>query len=110
MPTVPTTPAPTTPKATVSQSNAVKKAQSYLRSSSFSRSGLIEQLLYEGFSAEQSEFGISGVTVDWNEQAAKKARSYLNSSAFSRSGLIEQLLYVGFSQAQAEYVVNSVGL
>jgi hypothetical protein len=67
-------------------------------------------LEYEGFSSAQAEFGVNGVTVDWNEQAAKSAQSYLDYSAFSRSGLIGQLLYEGFTQAQAEYGVNSVGL
>lgn len=40
---------------------AAKKAQSYLDYTSFSREGLIEQLIYEGFSAEQAEYGVSAV-------------------------------------------------
>ena len=40
---------------------AVAKAKSYLEYSAFSREGLIEQLLYEGFSAEEAEFGVSSV-------------------------------------------------
>jgi hypothetical protein len=38
---------------------AVLKAQSYLRTSSFSRSGLIKQLEYEGFTNEQAIFGVN---------------------------------------------------
>jgi hypothetical protein len=38
---------------------AAKKAASYLEYSSFSRSGLIEQLAFEGFSREQAEHGVS---------------------------------------------------
>jgi flagellar biosynthesis GTPase FlhF len=38
---------------------AAQKAADYLAYSSFSRSGLISQLLYEGFTAEQAEYGVS---------------------------------------------------
>ena len=37
---------------------AAKKAKSYLRSSAFSRSGLIEQLEYEGFTHSQALHGV----------------------------------------------------
>ena len=38
---------------------AAQKAASYLKYSSFSRSGLIDQLLFEGFTPEQAEYGVS---------------------------------------------------
>jgi hypothetical protein len=37
---------------------AAKKAKSYLEFQSFSRSGLIDQLLFEGFTPEQAEYGV----------------------------------------------------
>jgi hypothetical protein len=37
---------------------AAKTAASYLRSSSFSRSGLISQLLFEGFTQAQADYGV----------------------------------------------------
>lgn len=92
---------------TVSQSNAVSKAASYLRSSSFSRSGLIKQLEYEGFSTSDATYGVDAQNADWNAQAVKKGASYLRSSSFSRSGLISQLEYEGFSSSQASYGVDS---
>ena len=95
---------------TVSQRNAVKKGASYLKFSSFSRTGLIGQLQYEGFSLEDATYGTDAQNADWNAQAGKKAASYLEYSSFSRSGLIGQLLYEGFTQAQAEYGVGSTGL
>jgi len=94
----------------VSKSQAVKSAASYLRYMSFSRTGLIRQLEYEGFSNEDATYGVDRQNADWYAQAAKSAAAYLRSSSFSRSGLINQLLYEGFSQAEAEYGVNSVGL
>lgn len=88
---------------TAGQNQAIKKAQSYLRSSAFSRSGLIKQLEYEKFSTADSTFAVDNITVDWNEQAVKKAHSYLRSSSFSKSGLVAQLEYEGFTAAQAQY-------
>jgi hypothetical protein len=38
---------------------AAKKAEEYLAYTSFSRSGLVQQLQYEGFTPEQAEYGAS---------------------------------------------------
>ena len=94
------------PKPTVSQQNALKKAQSYLEYSSFSRAGLIDQLEYEGFSTRDATYGVDATNTNWNAQALKMAQSYLKYSSFSRSGLIDQLEYEGFSTAQAVYGVD----
>ena len=77
--------------------------------SAFSRTGLIDQLLYEGYTDAEAEYGVDAVGADWNEQAAKSAESYLEYSSFSRSGLIDQLLYEGFTDAEAEYGVAQNG-
>lgn len=89
---------------------AVKKAQSYLEFTAFSRSGLIEQLAYEGFSTDQATHGVDSLTVDYSAQAAKKAKSYLEFTSFSRSGLIDQLIHEGFSAEQAAAGASAVGL
>jgi flagellar basal body-associated protein FliL len=97
------------PALTLSQENAIDKAQSYLDFSAFSHSGLIDQLVFEDFSVEDATFAVEYIAVDWNEQAAKKAQSYLDFSSFSRQGLIDQLTFEGFSAEQAEYGVTQVG-
>jgi len=99
----------TTPSqsGTVSQRNAVSKAASYLRSSAFSRSGLIKQLEYEGFSTSDATYGVDAQNVDWNAQAVKKGASYLRTSSFSRTSLIGQLEYEGFSNSQSVYGTDS---
>ncbi|HEX2850250.1 MAG TPA: Ltp family lipoprotein [Acidimicrobiales bacterium] len=107
---MPTTTAAPAPSLTVSQKNAQRKAQSYLQMTSFSRKGLIEQLMFEGFASDDATFGVDSLNVDWNTQAAKKAKSYLEMSSFSRSSLIEQLEFEGFSPDQAEYGVGTTGL
>lgn len=94
---------------TMSQANAYKSAQSYLEYSAFSRTGLIGQLEYEGYSTEDATFAVDACNVDWSEQAAKSAQSYLEYSSFSRQGLIDQLVYEGFTPEQAEYGVSAVG-
>ena len=97
-------------RGTVSQQNALRKAESYLNYSAFSRTDLIGQLEYNKFSTEDATWAVDRVTVDWNEQAAKKAASYLKYSSFSRGDLIDQLLYNGFTPEQAEYGVSTTGL
>lgn len=88
---------------TSSQKNALKKAGSYLKSSAFSYSGLIEQLEFEGYSTEDATYAVDHCGADWKEQAVKKAESYLKYSSFSKSGLIDQLEYEGFTHEQAVY-------
>lgn len=99
------------PAATTSmgQKQAVGKAKEYLAVSSFSRKGLIEQLVYNGFSEADAAFAVDQVAPDWNAQAAGKAKEYLAVSSFSRQSLVEQLVYNGFTQAQAEYGAKAAG-
>lgn len=93
----------TTLAGTVSQRNAVSKAASYLRTMAFSRSGLISQLEFEGFSNSDATYGVDAQKADWRAQAVKKGASYLRTMAFSRSGLISQLEFEGFSRSEATY-------
>jgi hypothetical protein len=95
---------------TVSQTNATKKAKSYLDYTAFSHDGLVDQLEYDQFSHADAVYGTDSSGANWNEQAAKKAKSYMEYSAFSRGSLIAQLEYDKFTQAQAEYGANAVGL
>jgi hypothetical protein len=97
-------------EGSVSQRNAVEKAQEYLKFSSFSRSGLVSQLEFEGFSNTDAVYAVDVLVVDWKEQAALKAKSYLETSAFSRQSLLDQLIFEGFTPEQAAYGVSSVGL
>lgn len=96
-----------TPKITLEQKNAVKKADSYLQFSAFSHGGLIEQLEYEGFSKEAAAYAADNCGADWFEQSLKKAKSYLRISEFSYLSLIEQLEYEGFTNEQAKYAADN---
>ena len=95
---------------TVSQQNALRKAESYLEFTAFSRTELIGQLEYNKFSVADATWAVDRLTVNWNEQAVKKAKSYLEFTAFSRAELVDQLLYNGYTPAQAEFGVSKTGL
>lgn len=95
---------------TRSRENALASAKDYLDFSAFSRSGLIEQLEYEGFSTEDATFAVDNCGADWFEQAYKSAEEYLSYSSFSHSRLVDQLIYEGFTQEEAEYGVSKTGL
>ena len=92
--------------STAGQRNALRSAQSYLRVSAFSKSGLVKQLKYEHFSSSEARWAVAHVRVSWNAEAVQSAKSYLRSSSFSRQGLIEQLEYEGFTHSQAVYGVR----
>lgn len=94
---------------TLGQSNALRAAKSYLDTMPFSYSELVSQLEFEGYSHDDSVFGVSHCGANWNEQAAKKAKSYLELKAFSKQELIEQLMFDGFTNEQALYGVQAVG-
>ena len=93
---------------TKEQEQAVKKAESYLEFSSFSRSGLIGQLEFEGFTKVDATYAVDKLNVNWKEQAVKSGESYLEFSSFSRSGLIDQLEYEGFTNEEATYGVDQI--
>lgn len=97
------------PLSPASQQGAIRSARDYLEMSGFSRTGLIKQLQYEGFSTEDAIYAVDSITVDWNNEAAESAQDYVDMSGFSRSGLINQLMYEGFTPAQAQYGASAVG-
>lgn len=100
---------PVVPSETLGESNAKRKAESYLSFSGFSKKGLIDQLKFEGFSTAEATYGVENIEVDWNVQAGRKAESYMSFQAFSATGLMEQLIFEGFTKEQAAYGAYTVG-
>jgi hypothetical protein len=95
---------------TAGQENASQSADDYLSMTAFSRSGLIDQLKFEGYSTADATYGVDSQHANWNTQAARSAADYLDMTSFSRSGLIDQLMFEGYTRTQAEYGVNQTGL
>ena len=89
--------------------NALKSAEQYLNVMAFSYSGLIDQLEYEGYTAEEAEYAAKNCGANWNERAVKSAEQYLATMSFSRQSLIEQLEYEGFTYEQASYAATENG-
>ena len=97
------------PKESAGQENARKSAESYLDLSAFSRTGLIKQLKFEGFSEKDAAYGVDAQRANWNKQAAASAESYLEMSSFSRQSLINQLQFEGFTPEQAAFGASQNG-
>lgn len=95
--------------ASIGEKNALASAKLYISVMPFSKSGLIAQLEYEGYTTSEATYGATHCGADWNEQAALKAALYLDTISFSKSGLIKQLEYDGFTHAQAVYGVGQNG-
>ena len=94
----------------IEKRSAIEMAQSYLLTMPFSPSGLYDQLLYEGFSEEDSQFAIDHLIVDWDEMCYETAVSYItNVGGFSKKSLIHQLVYDGFTKKQAKKAVKRLG-
>lgn len=94
---------PTRSTITRAMQNAIGAAESYLDYTAFSRTGLIEQLEFEGYKTADATSAVDYLKVNWNEQAFKSAKSYLGYTSFSLSGLIGQLQFEGFTYDQAAY-------
>lgn len=103
---VPSTP---TTVETVGQKNALRSAKSYLDLMAFSHGGLVNQLMYEGYSADDATYAADNCGANWSEQALKSAKSYLDLMAFSRQGLIEQLEHDKYTTEQATYGADNSG-
>ena len=97
------------PAAADSKDDAVSRAKSYIKSSGFSRDGLVDQLEFEGFTKEEAEYGADNCGADWFEMAEKKAKSYIKTMGFSRDGLVDQLEYNQFTKEEAEYGADNCG-
>lgn len=91
---------------TMAQKQALATAKDYLDYSAFSYTGLIHQLEFEKFDAEDATYAADNCGADWNEQAFKMAKEYLNYDSYSLDRLIDQLEYEGFTPEQAEYGAN----
>lgn len=100
---------PTEDNVSLGMKNALESAKSYISYSSFSYTGLIEQLEYEKYSHEEAVYGADNCGADWNEQAKLSAKSYIDYSDFSYDGLIEQLEYEGFTNEEAIYGADNCG-
>lgn len=107
-PVVAPAPAPAAPEVSREFRNALGSANDYLNYTSFSKSGLYDQLVYEGFPEDAVQYAVDNVVTDWNANALQTAMDYLDYSSFSDQGLYDQLIYEGYSAEQAQYAINNL--
>ena len=94
----------------IEKRSAIEVAQNYLSCMPLSPNSLYDQLLFEGFSEEDSQFAIDHLIVDWDEMCYETAVSYItNVGGFSKKSLIHQLEYDGFTKKQAKKAVKRLG-
>lgn len=97
-----------TPTVSREYTNALGSANDYLDYTSFSKTGLKEQLIYEGYPDDAAQYAVDNIQTDWNQNALQSAIAYLDYSSFSDQGLIDQLVYEGYSQEEAQYAINNL--
>lgn len=105
-----TTPNDEIDEFTIEEENCIESMISYLEAMPFSKTGIKEQLIFEGYSEDTVEKIVEmfSSAVDWNVMAEAKANDYLNSTSFSKDGLYEQLIFEGFTEEEATYAVDKV--
>jgi hypothetical protein len=94
------------PASASPRSQAIGTAYDYLDYTAFSKAGLADQLVYEGFGRRVANYAVDHIRVSWRNQAVKSGKSYLRYMHFSCSGLINQLEYEQFTPRQARYGAN----
>lgn len=87
-------------------------ASDHILHNPFSKAGLYEQMLSEGFNHELSSQVINELEVDWVEQAVLAGVRYMQYSApeADESGLRDQLLYEGFTEEEVDEVVKELDI
>lgn len=88
--------------------NALNNAYSYLDYTSFSKPGLYDQLIYEGYPEDAAQYAVDNVNTDWKENALQTAINYLEYTSFSDQGLYDQLIYEGYTSEQAQYAIDNL--
>ena len=92
--------------STFGERMALGSAKNYLKTMGFSKTGLIKQLEFEGYSTSEATYAVNHCGANWKDEAVRVAKNYLKNMSFSRQGLKDQLIFEGFTDLEAEYGVN----
>lgn len=60
---------------------SLSAANNYLSFTAFSKTGLFDQLKFEGYTDSEAKYAVENCGADWKEQAVKAAQSYYQSGA-----------------------------
>ena len=96
------------PAESADAEKAVSRAQIYLDMYPFSRQEIIDQLVFDGFSAEDAEYAADNCDADWTALAVRAATQMLSYfPETTREDLLNILLTSGYTQEQAEAGVTA---
>lgn len=89
---------------------AIYTAKEYLKITSYSKKGLIDQLIHDGFNRANSLYAVNNCNANWYDEAKRSARTYLKILDYNKEELIMQLEFEGFTHDEAIYGANQNGL
>lgn len=87
---------------------ASSRARQYLGVQNFSRSGLISQLEYDGYSEADATAAADALNLDWTDQARQRAAYFAGTQQWTRDQMVSQLEYEGWSADDAAAGADSV--
>ncbi len=87
---------------------ALETAQGHLERMAFSRQGLIDLLVYEGFTQEAAEVAVDHCGADWQAQAVRSGEEYVEYLAISHAGLRPMLEFELFTQDEIDYAMKQL--
>lgn len=95
-------------KATSEEKAGLRRAVDYSDTMHLSKQGIYEQLIYDGFSTETSQYVIDNMVGDWNHNALMRAKSYQSDMNMSNNDIYNQLTSSadGFTPDQANYAIQ----
>ena len=99
-------------KPTIGQKNALKTAEIYSETLYMSKKRLYLQLTSEygeGFTAEEAQYAIDHLEVDWKINALKTAKNYQEVMNMSKKRIYQQLVSEygeGFTAEEAQYAID----
>ena len=94
------------PTVTAGQRNALGRAKVLLTKDIFSKALLKSQLVREGYSDADAQYGADHCGANWNQQAYAAAKLILSRNYYSKEQLVTILLKCGFTSAETNYGVN----
>lgn len=97
------------PEPDPARDEAVKAAQAYLETETYSPSALYLQLYGDGYQEADIDYALDHCGANWYENAAYCAMDWVASYYYSRGMLVEDLMNSGFTADEAAYGADYCG-
>lgn len=90
-------------------SDIVSAAANHMSLFAYSRSGLIYQLISDGYTETEAVNAADTCGANWYTNAVAAAGSHLSTMFYSRASMVSQLQYDGFSSDESAYGADNCG-